>query len=76
MSNRVVLSAEPRKFANEFAQIDRGTRLEYLTQMLNEMRDQALLLEEETLANLIEIALLEAACKTKVEKIMHEYMAD
>lgn len=69
-------NAEQLAEFKRFEEIDRRTRLNYLIELLAELRTQALSLNENTLAYLIEMSVLEATHLNEVEKFPPEIPAD
>ena len=69
---------EPPAFYNQdddqFTLSEKDNRLMNLIQDLYEMRDQAICIDERTLAFLIEVAALEASERRNVGRVMMEYM--
>ncbi len=61
---------------DRFNQIDRQTRLLYLMELLAELRNQALSLNEKTLAYLIEMSVLEAVQLREIEEFQRKLPAD
>ena len=69
-------STEQLEEFTRFEEIDRCTRINYLIELLAELRNQALSLNEKTLAYLIEMSLLEAVQLNEMEKFHSEIPAD
>lgn len=55
-----------------FDTMERSLRLQYISQMLRELRNQARSLDEDTLGYLIEMAMLESVQVDEIEKFQRD----